>query len=236
MNKLEQVVYSNLDRHPERNWYMLGMLTGMGASLDQIVRLRAKDALEYQDVASISEAAISDGFDFFDRYLAEEHKTNLAWFWTYCRSLRYIIESKKTTLLMIDDFTLRQTFWKIRDLVGSIEEPLKILQIECWFPHEVDGMNFYKLVPPRHMRNYNNDLFRGLWGAGDSCIVYSPEGAALMLDWISEGRCREPETVIYQHSETEVPGCFVVRCSWEWIGHCDQTVFEQARDHFSNRK
>ena len=227
MNRLEQIVYSNLDCQPERNWYMRGMLMGMGASLDEIVRLPAKDGKDYGTRETVFQDAAMDGFGFFEACRAGSPNTR-SWRWTYCRSLRYIVESKKISMLMIDDFTLRQTWWQIRDLVGTINEPLKILQIAGWHPEEADGgYDAGRHVAPRHLRCYNDHLFRGLWGSGDGCLIFSPSGAQLMLDWYSESPDNNPEDIIYAKSATEIEGCFVVHCPWKWIGHADKSVFEQ---------
>ena len=219
---------------------MRGMLRGMGASETEIVRLAAKDTREYDNnKEAICEAAIQDGFDFFEIILGrlgdfpKSAPGEFAWLWTYCRSLRFLMRDRKTTLLMIDDFTLRQTFWEFQYLVGSIDDPLKILQIESWLPHEEQ---IYKDIDvrPRNLRLYNNNLFHGLYGAGDSALIFTPAGAELMLEWITETADVKtryvlfPEAALFRNSNTNIPGCFVVHCSWKWIGHTHD-VFDQSR-------
>lgn len=240
MNALAQVVYNNLDRQPERHLYMRGMLRGLGAEEEQIVRLASKDSQAYSNSKSeVCKAAMQDGFSFFEAPLRKlelfprSHPGEFAWLWTYCRSLRHIIDSGKISLLMIDDFTLRRTWWEFRDLVGSVDDPLKILQVESWFPYEEEVYEDI-IVPPRYLRRYNNELYYGLLGAGDSCLIFSPAGAELMLSWIAEiahvhtRYVLFPEASLFRNSNTEISGCFVVNCQWKWVGHTHD-VFKQSR-------
>lgn len=230
MNELNKVMYINLDFQPERNFYMRAMLTGMDCPLDSIIRFPAKAGKNYPDKQSICRAAAADGFPFFERIWEKTWMTLpcLGLQWSWCAALRVIAAGEDITLLMIDDYTLRKEWWAFRGLVGCIDEDLKILQVSQWYPHFEDNGRLGKLVSPRFIRHYNELLNYGFNGAGDGLIIYSPAGAEMMLQWLSEDPYFLPEIQVYLKSQTEIEGCFSVKFPYVWSGVVDRSVFEQA--------
>ena len=230
MNELSKAMYINLDFQPERNFYMRAMLTGLDCRLDSIVRFPAKAGKDYPDKESICKAAVADGFPFLkDLFWAYEWMTPsaLGLQWSWCSALRTIAGGEDITLLMMDDYTLRQTWDKFKNLVGSIDEDLKILQVTQWYPHFEDWKD-KPVLAPRHIRHYNELLNYGFNGAGDGITIYSPAGAQMMLQWMSEEPNLFPELQVYYKSQTEIDGCFSVKYPYTWSGVVDRSVFEQA--------
>ena len=229
MNQLNKAMYINLDSQPERNFYMRAMLTGMDCSLDSIIRFSAKAGKNYPDKESICEAAAADGFPFFEGIWEKTWMTLscLGLQWSWCAALRAIAEDEDITLLMVDDYTLRKEWWKFRELVGCIDEDLKILQVAQWYPH-LEDEGLAKLVRPRFIRHYNELLNYGFNGAGDGIMIYSPAGAEMMLQWLSEDPYSLPELQVYYKSQTEIEGCFSVKFPYAWSGVVDRSVFEQS--------
>lgn len=232
MNELTQAMYINLDRQPERDYYVRGMLSGMDTPLDRTVRIAAKDGQLYPDKRSICQGAVQDDFPFFEDVWIDTWMSisRLAGLWSWCVALRSIIEKSQTTLLMVDDYCLRQEWHRFRALVADINEPLKIIQVPACYPHfEQDVESIRTLIPPRYIRHYNLMLNYGFHGMGDGITIYSPDGAKLMLEWIAEDPYENPEKQIYHHSDREIPGCFSVKYPYLWSGTLDQTIFEQAK-------
>ena len=229
MNELSKVVYINLDSQPERNFYMKSMLTGMGWPIDAIIRFPAKAGQDYTSKSSICDAAAADGFPFFKDFFWQcKGKTieGIGLQWSWCAALRTITEGEDITLLMMDDYTLRQTWDKFKNLVGSIDEDLTILQVTQWYPHFEDWDK--PVLPPRHIRHYNALLNYGFNGAGDGITIYSPAGAEMMLQWLSEDPCLFPELQVYYKSQVEIDGCFSVKYPYAWSGVADQSIVEQS--------
>ena len=181
--------------------------------------------------------AIEDGFDIFQFYLNEKN-TSWNWLgaketfreWRVCRALRDIAEGKNTVLFLRGTVSLRQDWWKIQELVSHIKKDLRVLMLTYWHPEETwDGEQWclspreYESSPtftkplsaPIEGVNYN------FGGAGDYALVLTPQGAKILLDWITERSTKTGhllDTRIWLESFSPNFGCYSVTDRHYWIG------------------
>ena len=181
---LDKVLLINLDRRKEKYWFALGVLSHLRYDRNRIERFNAHDGQNYESVKDVHDAAIADGFPIFAEW--ESNNKNIAvWFWTWCCALRHIAQSDETVLLLIDDI-LPKPFWtydRLSLLVRycyRLDENFRMCQLmHTRMAHEV-------FDPHQH---YNEILARGLAGSGDQANVFSPSGAAHLLDVCTNRPC-----------------------------------------------
>lgn len=192
--KLDRVMLINLDRREDKYWFAMGVLLHLGYHRELIERFSAHDGQAYKSVKDVHDAAIADGFPIFAEW-ESSRKTQAAWFYTWCCALREIADKDKTTLLLIDDI-LPKPFWtydRMSMLVGNcytLDESFRIIQLMYTrFAHELYD-------PHQH---YNTILAKGLAGSGDQANIFSPSGAAHLLDVCTKSHC--PKT---SHGSLEI--------------------------------
>ena len=181
---LDKVLLMNLKRRKHKYWFTTGALSMLGYPPDRIRRFNAHDAQNYDDIKSVHNAAVVDGFPIFSEF-ESSRKSLAAWYWTWCAALRQIVESNETVLLMIDDYS-PLPFWRydrLNLLVENcyrIDKSFRMLQLtHTRFYHEVyDPLN-----------HYNEVLAKGLAGSADMANVFSPSGAAHLLDICIKSPC-----------------------------------------------
>lgn len=177
---LDGAMFINLERRMDRYWFALGGLTALEFPKDCITRFIAQDGQAYESTEGVHAAAVADGFDYFSEFRADT-RNYAAWYWTYRRALRHIIETGQTLLVLIDDH-LPKPGWTYRRLSYLVDYcefrsgdhgDFRILQL-C---HSFYG----------HEQGFNQDpetgiLSRGLAGGFDIGSIISPNGAKLLLE------------------------------------------------------
>ena len=212
----------------------IGNLGDFGVPTLQVSAFLYPEITEKEDVCI---RAIEDGFDVFHFYLNEKN-TSWNWLgaketfdeWRVCRALRDIAEGTSTVLFMKGAAFLRQDWWKIQELTARIKKDLRVLMLTYWNPEETwDGEKwclspreyepsptFTKPLPaPIEGLNYN------FGGAGDYGLVLTPQGAKMLLDWITERSTKTGyllDTRIWLESFTPNLGCYSVTDQHHWIG------------------
>ena len=224
--KLVGIFYMNLARRTDRNTYMRAMLTGIGVPLEAIHRIDAHDNRDYADTHALCDAAMADGFQWFDS-LREcwMDKGDIAVSWTFNHALTLIeaaLGPGECVMLMTDDQTLRQPFWKFEAAIGDLYD-LKILQVSQWLPHEKEWFPT-KTWSPRNYTKSNAHVYHGFNGAGDGVTIYTREGATLMKSWYTADPYQFAEIQIYNHSATALPGCYSFVEPHLWSGCVDDRV------------
>lgn len=181
--------------------------------------------------------AIDDGFEIFHFYLNEKN-TSWNWLgaketlgeWRICRALRDIAEGENTVLFLKGTVALRQEWWKIQELVSRIKKDLRVLMLTYWHPEETwDGEQWcmspreYEPSPTftKPLPSPIEGLNHNFGGAGDYALVLTPQGAKVLLDWITERSTKTGDlldTRIWLESFSPNFGCYSVNDRHHWIG------------------
>ena len=114
---IQEILYLNLDRRPDRNEWFLTHMEKAGVPMEIVKRIPAKDWKDYESVSdTLIQMKNEDGFaqhlfeskpEWLDTYLDSSYQGITAYIWTMSKALKRIIESKKYTLVMHDDCSVR---------------------------------------------------------------------------------------------------------------------------------
>ena len=233
-------MYQNMKRSTHRNYFMQSMLSGFNFPPGEVHRLAANDAGDYENKETICNAAIADGFPFFE-LLRDSwmNKINVACQWTWCcglRAMRDMLAPGKSCLYLLDDHFIRRTFYDFNQLVAPLDD-LLMLQIFQWdVRKEGDGKfknpEFYA---PKNFEvcESNPHVYHGFNYAGDSIAIFSGDGAARSLDWIAEFPYEFLETHVLRRSQLTLPGCYSIVHDHEWIGWIDVSIVGSYRENIA---
>ena len=190
---LNQVMVMNIPKNEKRWYYMLGVLMAHGFPMggdsspwgNMIIRFPAHDGLDYPDREAVVEAAITDGFPYFNRFHRMKTRSTVAWCWTWASALRKIVEMNRTVLLLVDDRYPRFG-WSYRRLSLLVRECARAshghgtfrgIQLEaCIRAHDIR--------PP--YKPHTSMLHPGFAGCNDNAFILNAEGAKLLLEVHSE--------------------------------------------------
>ena len=205
--------------------------------VSMLQRFSSHDGGEYSDTRTLIKAAIDDGFEAMKTLYPNGNgrgNGTIAWLWTYRSVLRQIIESGLVTFILVDDwFPLAsiEEFNRILRLVP--EETFKLIQFHCWY-YEPEKRTEEEIVQLKkecpdifgwlkregvHIFEGTPELYEGIVGLGDSAMIFSPEGAQYMLEWMDEYPEWCPENVIYFTIPKHPSGCYSVTDIQDWVEH-----------------
>ena len=165
-----EVLVMTLKHRPDRYWCMLGMFDAMEFPFDRCHTVMGKYWKDYEGVDKIVDAAIEDGFPWFERHRKNDgkpyHGGYMCGLWSVCRCLRYISQQDQPYLITEDD----------RKFVfdwGEIIRRLKLL------PQDADTA----ILRDGTGESYNDYWTKGTYpkDAGATMVVYSPSGARKAL-------------------------------------------------------
>lgn len=229
--RLVKYLYPNLKTRADRDFFMRCNLSGMDVPADKVCRFDAKSTHDYSNQEEVCEAAIQDGFYWFES-LKDSWMTQrqMAIQWTFCAILRELsqtLELNTCALVIQDDklFRMRRQYF---ESYISLLDDLQILQIFQWELATEDKVVKKKLaegslkpLPPRELEfSDQSDIFyKGIHKPGDSAFVVSREGAKLFLTWIEEYVYDTPEIILYLESASSTPGLYSVVDPYWFIGH-----------------
>ena len=185
---IEQILYLNLDRRPDRNEWFLENMEAAGVPMGLVERIPAKD---WQDYDSVKEILIQmnkeDGFaqHLFrkpsdDPRMADSWRGITAYVWTMSKVLRRIIDDKLFTLVLHDDCSLISWSNLISDLQHVVKSPSLtrddklLLAIQLSYDLHAPILR-NAVLPCDHIWNY------GIQGFREDAIVYSHFAACRML-------------------------------------------------------
>ena len=172
---IERILYSNLDRRPDRNEWFLENMELAGVPMELVERVPAKDWRDYDSVEDTVKAMQKDGFALNfppvghwarKGLLHPDQRGETAQSWTFSVVLRRIMNDEKRTLFLHDDFCLLS--WE--DLIGSLE---------CFNDIKFQLIKLHWHVAPEPSPNESfNDIFNyGVYGLSDGAVIYSAAGA-----------------------------------------------------------
>lgn len=206
----------------KRQWSYMGRMTDKGVPREMIHFIRGKRAKDFEnDYSLISEAAAADGFKFVrffqghgDTGIIRQTPAQMAQVWEFARILRYIANQDEMCLLTWDDRTLTVPFRMLNVIVNEHihgkdgygenyylfqlrlrghQHYLQLPEEPAWETHEVHTDLFKGFTNLNHELNYGKVFTRlGMHGY-DETIVFSPAGAAWMLDEMHKIQDIDPE-------------------------------------------
>ena len=234
--KLIGAMYPNMAKSTHRDYFMRCMLSGFDFPSDGVHRLEAHAATDYDSKGSLCDAAIADGFPFFE-LLRDSwmRKIDAACQWTWCSGLRAVeqlLAPGECIIYMLDDHMIRRQFHIFADLVDPLSD-LQMIQLFSWDPCTIEGHGFEN--PERFpRRNFDKcearpQLYHGFNLAGDSVVLLSKRGAQMAFSWIAEFPYEFLETHILRKSQFALPGCYSLVTEHEWMGWIDQKIVGSYR-------
>ena len=187
---IEQILYLNLDRRPDRNEWFLENMEAAGVPMELVERVPAKDWRDYDSVEDIVKAMQKDGFGklFFESkhhhyFLGDERRGRAALIWTVSCALRKIVETDKVTLVLHDDCAVRS--WN--DLTSELNEA------QQYFAGDKD-LHVIQLSYDMWTNIFPNPCVRlsGTWNTGihsirEDAVIYGYHGARFMLQLVQGG-------------------------------------------------
>ena len=155
---IQEILYLNLDRRPDRNEWFLTHMEKAGVPMEIVKRIPAKDWKDYESVSdTLIQMKNEDGLaqhlfeskpEWLDTYLDSSYRGITAYIWTMSKALKRIIESKKYTLVMHDDCSVR--LWD--DLIFALnyvkDVSHYIIQLSYDFPPELSLIHISEPTRP----------------------------------------------------------------------------------------
>lgn len=181
---IQQILYLNLDRRPDRNEWFLENMEAAGVPMEIVERVPAKD---WRDYSSVQDTLIrmnrEDGFaqnffastpQFHKGTLEPDWRGRTAYAWTMSKALKRIIETCKLTLVLHDDCSIIS--WDdLTSALSSIKYHLNVVQLS----YDIHvNLQRNVILPYNQIWNYGIQTFR------EDAIVYSFTGASRMLSLI----------------------------------------------------
>lgn len=192
---MEYDVYvQTLHKYPYRQQMMTGALKAFGYPMENVKFFYGPDAEHYGDskgrsqTATVMLASVADDFDHYKAMLKDDmrgageslHLT--AQVWGHLRMLREIIETGATTIVIHDDTLPGLHCHQMEEVLHVLEDAGGFkLWLYQWF-----GYKLKEHKRPRAKQSFVKGIYKGIRGIGDKIIIYSPAGAAWMLNAIFE--------------------------------------------------
>jgi len=203
---LKKIIALTIPKCENRRWCFYGYHIARGVPKDMITYWIGETPLSYDNNFNrIADAAAADGFDFVRYFQGYENLTvlrqtppQMCQVWSYAQILRHIADSNETSLVIWDDRYLSVPFGLLDILVEQLKDcelPFYLFQLrlrgdidELRDPHPSLPSHTQKELFQAYVGNtdtsiYYKDAFTKLGMMGfDESIIFSPEGAAWMLE------------------------------------------------------
>ena len=186
-----KVCYINLDRRPDRRNGLVKNLYEMDVPPEKIFRCTATDRSMYETPAQMIEAAKELGYPEFQINLYQKtHLKYLGYMISLFRALDWAAGQKENVLIMEDDYRLVEPYHSIVDSLGELINPINIAMLG-WNKNAEDVRECLGL-------SHQSVWQYGTPSNGNQGNVYSPEGAAFILETCKNELPTTPEVVIKQ--------------------------------------
>jgi len=182
MAHLNNIYIMTLER-ANRVQFCLGALAALSTPMEIVEPVYGIDDHDYQTALELCEAASAD-YPYFRNIIEtgdykERPIAYLAQRWNYYNLLKKIADGDNFAMLIQDDYCFMNPydFWKVDDLVGAIcQENLNCVVLGCVEEHR----ERYNSLPRKTFND--SELFTKAVGYYDTTLVFSPAGAAWMLE------------------------------------------------------
>ena len=216
-----KIYYVNRQDREDRNYLFRGAMAAMGFSAEDLVRVIAKNREDYPDRDALCTAAGEDGFGgFFERVRHSDFPGYgcLVATWSCMRAWRTIAESGETSIFMLDDYYIKQPKEALDLLIAPLDD-FTIVQLAWHIRDDVFFLDQYNLgIPYQHVAEEVSDkspyFLKGTWhGCSDWCWVITAAGAQAILDYMHYHSRVQNECVLtaMQHTYRDYPGIYNLR-------------------------
>ena len=191
--------YINLTRRLDRHISMRNNLKQQGVPPFLIRQFFATDRDAYKTPDELIDHAIELGYPEFEA--CRENKgihQFLGYMVSYFRALREISQQSSPVLLMEDDYHLGETYSEIIESFEDLAPPVRIAML---------GYNSGSPDLKENLAIFNSDWQHGAPANGNAANIYTPEGAAFLLEQCQKKMDTTPECVI-QQIPLEIPGIY----------------------------
>lgn len=185
--------FVNRRSRPDRRYLWTGAMASQGVKPDEIVRHLAMDIDDYKTPEEVCEAAREEFPEYFTFHLYNPQRHigfgHLVISWSIMRMWREIASGTEIAGAWIDDYALRVPHAKLRELAESVQPD--ILQLAWHLRDDVFLRNDYDLPvsyqAPAHLSRHARfpALWQGTRGCAEWCMLLSPRGARLLLEFIA---------------------------------------------------
>ena len=178
------VWYINLDRRTDRRNMIEKNFKEMGVPEARVQRISGTDRDAFESPNALVTHAGELGYPEFQKYLIEQrHLIYLGYMVSYFRALDTIRQQTETVLLMEDDYALHETYTEICESFAELPKPVRFAMLAYNINHPDT-----RTCPPL---SETSVWQHGTPANGNIANIYTPEGAAFLLDIC---RQRLPET------------------------------------------
>ena len=192
--QIDVILVLNLEHRPDRFYMVYAGLDIADAPLDRVKRWNAVPGSKFKSLQEIVEATAEDGFPKFQLYcLSEEncsdryedelqfHINVMTQKWSYCQMLRYLRDTNQSGLILYDDRYVRSwlhladTYHYLRE--AQLGNDTLILQLEYY--ENIWCQRYDRIRHPSVPY-----IVEGPISSSENAMVYSPEGAAFLLEYL----------------------------------------------------
>lgn len=236
-----KIYYVNREDREDRNYLFRGAMAAMGFRPEDLVRVIAKNREDYPSRTDVCEAGEADGFGGYFSYQKDAKYPgygSLVSGWSMMRAWRMIAEQDEICLFFLDDYYLKQPIGAFLQLIEPLDD-LNIVQLAWHVQPDIFRFNVFDL-PIQYedkedkVSEKSQYFLEGAWqGSSDWALVFSPHGAAKLLEYTSEYPYTGGETHItgMQHTYKNMLGIYSLKnqprdvnghkilCSNPWVGH-----------------
>ena len=156
-------------------------------------RFFATDRDAYKTPDELINHAVELGYPEFQECRGNKHiHQYLGYMVSYFRALREIAQQSSPVLLMEDDYHIAETYSDIIESFEDLPPPVRVAML---------GYNSGSEDLKEHLAIFNSDWQRGAPANGNAANIYTPEGAAYVLEACQQKMDTTPECVIQQIPE-----------------------------------
>ena len=200
---IERILYSNLDRRPDRNEWFLKNMEAAGVPMELVERVPAKDWRDYDSVEDTVKAMQKDGFALNVKgrhsILAPDFRGLIAYIFTASCMLKKVIDEGRMTLMIQDDCRLKS--WEdlidcLRPVSRFVENTGSHLQVcQLLYAQTLERNNICEPYGKDGVWEY------GIKNAGDAAFICSFWGAEKILAIMQGGHTilNQIENILYLH-------------------------------------
>ena len=213
--------YINRSDRDDRNYLLRGAMAANDWRPEELVRIIAKHREDHPSRQEVCDAACEDGFEgFFNRMRDKTFPGygSLVSSWSYMRSWREIANGDETVIHLLDDYYIKQPKRNLEMLLAPLGD-FNIVQLAWHERDDVFFLDWYDLkIPYKHQTEKVSDkspyFLEGAWqGCSDWALVFSPQGAAWMLEYMETESVINADcvTTAMQHSGRKYSGIYSLR-------------------------
>ena len=226
---IDKYIIMTIPRSVKRQWYALGANVAAGVPYDRLSFVFGEDAANYgNNMKSVAAAAADDGYPFLRQFAIGLKSTyvnqsagNVALFWNWAKTLKWIGQSGETCVLLWDDRVLAVNHEQLERIVKDLKKmgTFRILQLRLranpehlaaveqpTYAHYSAGENWEKMYIAIERANEEIDQDRILWKSAQYANKNIETFMTRGLWGFDESMVLTPEGARWLHQENGADG------------------------------